>query len=81
MEDIYRKLGFKKPNILENNYGIRIHVGTKGKADWCVEVPKRLHNGAKLYEYDKNFTFYLVTEEHALEIAEKYTELAKQYKR
>ena len=78
MDDTYKKLGFERAKILENPYGIKIYIGTKGEDDWCVEVPKELCNiKCSSFKYDKNFMFYLVTEEYALEIASKYTELAK----
>lgn len=76
MKDLYRQLGFKRPEYMENNYGIRIYIGTEGKEDWCVEVPKELCD-TKKYKYGKNIMFYLVTEEQAIEIATKYTEVAR----
>lgn len=45
MEDVYKKLGFKHPEFLENPYGIKIYIGTKGEDDWCVEIPKELVSG------------------------------------
>ena len=81
MEDRYKELGFKRPEILENPYGIRIYVGTEGDDDWAVEIPNCLcRANCASFKYDKNFMFYLVSEENALDIAEKYTELAKKLK-
>jgi hypothetical protein len=78
---MYEKLGFKQPNILVNPYGIKIYVGTKGEDDWCVEIPKELcKKKCACYKYDKNYIFYLVTEDHALALAEIYTELVKKIK-
>ena len=71
MKEVYEKLGFKQPQYLENQYGIRIYIGTKHLNDWCVEIPKYLCN-------NNLSTFYLITEEKALNIAEKYTRIAKQ---
>ena len=71
MKEVFERLGFKQPQYLENQYGIRIYIGTKDKDDWCVEIPKKLCNNSLS-------TFYLITEEKALSIAEKYTRIAKQ---
>lgn len=78
MASAYEKLGFEQSKILENPYGIRIYIGTKGEEDWCVEIPKALcKKNCSKFNYDNNFTFYFITEEYALEIAERYTALAK----
>ena len=78
MKDIYKQLGFKRPDYMENTYGIRIYIGTEGKDDWCVEIPKEICDAAsKKYKYGKNIMHYLVTEEQALEIATQYTEVAR----
>lgn len=79
MDDKYEQLGFERPKILENPYGIRIYIGTKGEEDWCVEIPKELCKmKCASFNYDKNYMVYLVSEEYALEVAEKYTKLAQQ---
>lgn len=79
--DKYQQLEFQQPEFLENPYGIIIYIGTKGKDNWCVEIPNKLTRAEfACFKYDKNFTFYGVTEEFALEIAAKYTELAKKLK-
>ena len=81
MKDMYEQLGFKQPKFLENHYGIKIYIGTKNEEDWCVEIPKELcKKECSKFDYDSNFTFYFVTEKHALELAERYTELAKSLK-
>lgn len=78
MKDKYKQLGFNHPKFLENPYGIRIYIGTDGEDDWCVEIPKRLcKKFCGKFNCDNGFTFYFVTEKLALEIAEKYTKLAK----
>ena len=81
MDDLYTQLGFKQPKILRNPQGIRIYIGTKGKDDWCVVIPKKL---VKLksphYDLDKDYAMYLVTEQEALSVAKEYTELAKKLK-
>ena len=78
MENEYLQLGFKRPEFLENQYGIKIYIGTKGKDDWSVEIPNELaKKKSSSFNYDKNVIFYLVSEEHALAIARVYTELAK----
>lgn len=83
MEDLYDSLGFNKPNYVENPYGIKIYLGTKGKDDWCVEIPKELiqevHRSyyKSRYKLDKNCVVYCVTEEVASRIAKKYTDWAK----
>ena len=82
MEDIYKNLGFKTPDFVENPYGIRIYFGTKDKDDWCVEIPKEL---AKLkcprYPFDYNYVEYLISETKALIIATEFTQLAERNKR
>ena len=81
MEDLYKKLGFKKPQFLENKYGIRIYIGTKGLDDWCVVIPKELVKlKCSRYNYDKDYAIYFVTEKHALATAETYTKLAMNLK-
>lgn len=81
MEDLYKELGFKQPKILRNPCGIRIYIGTKGKDDWCVVIPKNL---CKLknpsYIYDKDYAVYLVSEQEALSVAKEYTEFARKMK-
>ena len=90
MTDVYKQLGFKQPDYLENQYGIRIYIGTIGKNDWCVEIPKELvlkelvkkkcnDYGYDYYkDYDKNFVAYFISETFALEIAKEYTQIAKE---
>lgn len=81
MEDIYKKLGFKYPEYVENPYGIRIYIGTKYQDDWSVLIPKKLAKmKCRYYNCDSDYAVYFVTEEDALEIAKMYTELAKQLK-
>ena len=78
MEDLYKELGFRQPEYLENPCGIRIYIGTKGKEDWCVEVPKEIvKKKHKDYKFNHNYAVYLVSEEHALRVAKKYTDIAK----
>ena len=33
-EDVYKSLGFEPPKFVENEYGIKIYLGTKGNDDW-----------------------------------------------
>lgn len=79
MENLYEQLGFKRPEYVENPCGIRIYIGTKDNADWCVVIPKKL---AKLkcpnYNFNNDYAIYFITENHALEMARVYTEMAKQ---
>lgn len=78
MEDLYTKLGFKKPEYLINHCGIKIYIGTKGKEDWCVEIPKELaKKKCRYYNSSNNYGIYLVSEEHALAMAKEFTELAR----
>lgn len=82
MENLYEQLGFKQPKILENSCGIRIHIGTKGKDDWGVEIPKELCKAkSPRYNFNHSYMMYLVTEKEALSVAKEYTELAKRLKR
>ena len=79
METIYETLGFKAPEVLVNPYGIKIYLGTKGKDDWCIEVPKEIvKKKCPRYPYDYNYVDYLISEERVLEIAREYTRLAQQ---
>ena len=41
-ESRYDLLEFNTPKFLENTYGIKIFIGTKGEDDWCVSIPKEL---------------------------------------
>lgn len=81
MDDLYKELCFKKPNVLRNPCGIRIYIGTKDKDDWSVVIPKKLvklkHPG---YSYDKDYAVYLVSEQEVLSIAKEYTELSRRAK-
>ena len=79
MESKYKELGFKKPDYVENRYGIKIYLGTKDKDDWCVEIPKELLQTNPKYPAwnNKNMAFFNVTEKVALEIAEDYTKRGK----
>lgn len=77
MEDVYKKLGFKSSEILENTFGIRIYVGTKGKNDWCIVIPKVLcEMKCKNYPYDNPFISYCISESEVINLAKEYTELA-----
>ncbi len=77
-EETYKSLGFKTPDFVENTYGIKIYFGTKGKDDWCIEVPREL---CKLkcpkYHFGYNYVVYLETEEEVLRIAREFTQLAE----
>ena len=78
MDDLYKKLGFKQPESVENPYGIKIYLGTKGKPDWCVEIPKELIQiKCPWYKPNANQVIYMISEDDALRIAEKYTTLAR----
>jgi hypothetical protein len=77
----YKSLGFKAPDFVENQYGIKIYFGTKGNDDWCVEIPKELVQiKHPEYKCNKNVVNYLISEENALRIAEEYTLFAKHIK-
>jgi hypothetical protein len=87
MQDKYTELGFKPPAFIENPYGIKIYIGTKGKDDWTVVIPQWIiqrefgHNEYfKKCKCNKDVVLYLVTEEHALEMAERFTKIAQRYK-
>ena len=76
-EKAYDAMGFKSPEFIENPYGIKIYIGTKGKEDWCIEVPKGL---AKLkcpkYPFEYNYCVYCVSEEEAIRTAREFSVLA-----
>ena len=77
-EQYYNLLGFKAPEFISNPFGIKIYIGTKGKEDWCIEVPKEL---AKLkcpkYPFEYNYAVYCVSEEEVLQIAREFSTLAE----
>lgn len=80
MDNLYEQLGFRRPNILTNPYGIRIYVGGKDKDDWCVVIPKWLCDlKCSHYKWHSDHAVYLITEKEALSIAKRYTELAQKY--
>lgn len=81
-EDTYKSLGFTTPHFLENLYGIKIYMGTKGKSDWCVEIPKELARmKCPQYKFNYAYVVYLTSEEEVLRIAREFTELAERNKR
>lgn len=73
MDNIYESLGFKKPEYLINHCGIKIYIGTKGKDDWDVEIPRERLKAVKGMDYHKEIIFYGITESQALELAKTYT--------
>lgn len=80
-DDLYSKLGFKRPEFLENPYGIRIYLGTKGRSDWCIVIPKALVKlKCSQYDHYQDYAMYFISEHEALSVAKMYTELAKKSK-
>ena len=78
MESIYKELGFDKTQILQNEYGIRIIVGTKDNDDWCVSIPRALVvKKHPFYRCTLDYTLYLVSEKQALATAKVYTDFAR----
>ena len=81
-EDAYKSLGFEPPEFVVNEYGIKIYLGTKGKDDWCVEVPREI---VKLiyphYPFGYNYAVYLESEEEVLRVAREFTTYAERNKR
>ena len=73
----FAELGFKTPDYIENSYGIKIYIGTIGQEDWCIEIPRQLTDEIYKTKYKQNLAFYLVSEQMAWEMAEKYTQIAK----
>ena len=77
-EGMFEALGFKKQNVVVNPYGIKIYIGTKGKEDWCIEVPVEL---CKLkvpnYPFRYGYRDFLTSEEEVLRIAREFTGLAE----
>ena len=81
MTDIYKHLGFKQPAFLENHVGIRIYIGSIGKDDWTVVIPKEIaQKKCPNYTLQSDYVNYLVTESEALRIAEEFTTLAERKK-
>lgn len=76
-KDRYTELGFKPPAFVENTYGIRIYIGTKGKDDWLVVIPKTIMQ--REFGRNQECAMYSVTEEHALSTAERFTRLARMH--
>jgi hypothetical protein len=82
VEDQRAALGFKQPTVLVNPFGIKIYTGTKGKEDWCIEIPKELaKKKCSVYRCNGNFVLYGVTEENALSVAKEFTNLAKEMRK
>ena len=86
MESRYEFLGFKRADIAVNQYGIKIYLGTKYHDDWCMEIPKRLILLEKTddfrieyFENKHSCPMYGLTENQALDIATKYTNIAKRF--
>ena len=78
MKSTYKELGFDKTQILQNEYGIQIVVGTEGNDDWCVSVPRSLAmKKCPSYRCACDYTLYLVSEKQALATAKIYTEFAR----
>ena len=77
MKAEYIKLGFQYPKYVKNEFGIKIYLGTTGKDDWCVEIPKRFMGEYYEKYCDKDFMIYMISEEAALSVARKYTHEAK----
>lgn len=84
MDERYRDLGFNMPMCVKNPYGIKIFVGTSGKDDWGVKVPKGLvvkkflmekSNGADMYSSYTQMEH--ISEEKALSVAQEWTLFAK----
>lgn len=79
MQDLYKELGFKRPKILVNQYGIKIYIGTKGDTDWAIVIPKELLKvKSASFNYEHDMGFYLLAEEEVLNMATQFTEIAKQ---
>lgn len=75
---MYEALGFKSPKFITNPYGIKIYLGTKGKEDWCIEVPRELVKiKCPNYPFDYNYVEYLTSEEEVLRIAKEFTRLVE----
>ena len=69
VEDLYKQLEFKQPQFLENPYGIRIYIGTKGKDDWCVVIPKKLAKmQCRYYNCDNVYFLISLNQRQALRI-------------
>lgn len=81
MKPKYAELGFKIPNYLENEYGIRIYLGTTESNNWHVSIPKELIGGNYEKYCDEDFTFYMISEEYALSVASRYTRYAREEER
>lgn len=77
-EEMWEALGFKAPTFIENDYGIKVYIGTKGKEDWCIEVPRELCK-LKCPKYYLGYPYrvYLESEEEVLRIAREFTALAE----
>lgn len=74
MENLYKDLGFEHPKCLVNHCGIKIYIGTKGKDDWCISIPKELLKKVKRIDYHKKeMVMYFISESEALKIAKEFT--------
>ena len=80
INDTYKALGFKSPDFIENQYGIKIYLGTKGKDDWCVEIPKEMARIKSISRVPNcNVVFYLVSEAEAIRLAADWTCFAERW--
>ena len=78
MDETYNELGFKRPEILVNQYGIKIYVGTKGDTDWAIVIPKELCKvKSASFNYEHDMAFYLLAEEDVLDMARQFTDIAR----
>ena len=66
MENVYKKLGFKFPSFVENDYGIKIYYGTMGGNDWAVRIPYEVTKLKSNWGADQqDFVYYSLTETQA----------------
>ena len=78
MGNLYEQLGFTQPNYVKNVYGIKILLGTKGKNDWCIIIPRELvEKKCDAYKLRSDFVMYMESEETVLRVAKEYNEFAK----
>lgn len=72
MQEFY-DMGFNLPEYITHRAGIILYIGTKNQADWAITIPRYLVNRVNGDDYTyREFTFYNVTYEMALSLAQKY---------
>lgn len=70
----FMKFGFKVPQVIENDYGIKVYIGSENNNNWALFIPPELLilkypdaidwalNGMTHFDVTKGFCLYKVKE-------------------